>query len=190
VPRAPFPHLVALLCGALAALAVGCGDRSNLIPASRADALTQQLADLKAAIDQGECDGLDAQVKSFHDAATNLSSSVDSRLRKRINDGVASLQDHAAQDCQDAKDAQAQAQTDTTTTDTQTDTTATATQTTATQTTDTTTVPPDTTSTSTTPDTPTTTTPETPTTPATPTDTSATPPPDTGGVTPGDGTTP
>jgi hypothetical protein len=174
---------VALLCGVLAALAVGCGDRSNLIPSSRADALTKQLADIKASIDQGECDDLDAQVKSFHDAATNLSSSVDARLRKRINDGVASLQDHAASDCQDAADAQTQAQTDTTTTETQTDTTATETQTTETQTTDTTTTPTDTTTT----DTPSTSTPGTPTTPETP---STSTPPDTGGVTPGDGTTP
>jgi hypothetical protein len=181
VPRAPFPHLVALLCGVLAAFAVGCGDRSNLIPQSRADNLTQQLADIKAAVDQGECDGLSDRVKTFHDDATNLSSSVDARLRKRINDGVASLQDHAAKDCATARDAQTQTQTDTTPTDTQTETQTTETQTTETQTTETATTPPDTTTTPTTTDTPSTGTPETPSTAA---------PPDTGGVTPGDGTTP
>ena len=182
MPRAPLPHLVALLCGALAALAVGCGDRSNLIPQSRADDLTKQLADIKAAVDQGECDGLADRVKTFHDDATNLSSSVDSRLRKRINDGVAALQDTAGKDCQDAADAQTQ--TTDTTTEPPADTTTTQTQTTETQTTDTTTVPPDTTST---PATPSTSTPGTPTTPATP---STSTPPDTGGVTPGDGSTP
>jgi cell division protein FtsN len=181
VPRAPLPHFVALLCGALAALAVGCGDRSNLIPQTRADDLTQQLADIKAAVDQGECDGLNDRVKTFHDDATNLSSSVDARLRKRINDGVASLQDHAAKDCATARDAQTDTtQTDTTPTDTQPDTTTTETQTTETQT-ETTTTPTDTTTTPTTPATPSTGTPATPSTAT---------PPDTGGVTPGDGTTP
>jgi ABC-type Fe3+-hydroxamate transport system substrate-binding protein len=170
---------VALLCGVLAALAVGCGDRSNLIPQSRADDLTKQLADIKASVDQGECDGLADRVKTFHDDATNLSSSVDSRLRKRINDGVASLQDNAAKDCATARDAQTRTDT---TTEPPADTTTTEPQTTETQTTATTTTPTDTT---TTPDTPSTSTPGTPTTPDTP---STSTPPDTGGVTPGDGT--
>jgi cell division protein FtsN len=170
---------VALLCGVLAALAVGCGDRSNLIPQSRADALTKQLADIKAAVDQGECDGLSDRVKTFHDDATNLSSSVDARLRKRINDGVASLQDTAGKDCASNRDAQTQT-TDTTPTDTTPDTTTTETQTTETQTTETETTPTDTATTPTTPE-PSTGTPETPSTAT---------PPDTGGVTPGDGTTP
>ncbi|MCW2983213.1 MAG: hypothetical protein JWR63_783 [Conexibacter sp.] len=178
--RAPLPHLVALVCGVLAALAVGCGDRSNLIPASRADALTQQLADIKAAIDQGDCSGIGDRVKQFHDDATNLSSSVDAKLRKRINDGVRSLQDHAATDCAKAAAAQTTT-TDTTTTDTSTETTPPETTTT-----ETTTVPPDTT-----PTTPTTpeTTPTTPTTPDTgtpTTDTGTTPPADNGGVAPQD----
>jgi hypothetical protein len=170
---------VALLCGVLAALAVGCGDRSNLIPQSRADDLTQQLADIKAAVDQGECDGLSVKVKAFHDDATDLSSSVAASLRRRINEGVAALQDTAVPDCE----SNAAGQTPTT------DTTPADTTTTETVPTTTTTVPPDTTTTTNT--TPTTTTPPatTPTTPvAPPTNTGATP--DTGGVTPGDGETP
>jgi hypothetical protein len=172
-----------LLCGVLAALAVGCGDRSNLIPQSRADDLTQQLADIKAAVDQGECDGLAAKVKAFHDDATNLSSSVAASLRRRINEGVAALQDTAVPDCETNAAGQTQT-TDTTPADTTTETVPTTTTTT---TTETQTVPADTTTNTT----PTTTTPPatTPTTPVTPpTDTGATP--DTGGVTPGDGETP
>jgi cell division protein FtsN len=186
VARAPLPHLVALLCGVLAALAAGCGDRSNLIPQTRADSLTKQLADIKASVDQGECDGLSDRVKAFHDDATSLSSSVDARLRKRLNQGVASLQDHASTDCQAAADAQTATQTQPQTTDTQTQTTDTTTTQTQTQTqtetqTGTTTQP-----SSSAP--PSTSAPGTTTQP--PADTTGTPPAANGGVTPDDGTTP
>jgi hypothetical protein len=182
VARAPLPHLVALLCGVLAALAVGCGDRSNLIPQSRADALTQQLDDLKAAVDKGDCTGLSGKVKTFHDDATSLSSSVDAGLRKRINEGVAALQDTAVKDCQTNAAAGQTQTTDTTPTDT---TTTATTETQTTTTTETQTVPSDTTTTDTTPTT--TAPPTTETTPGTATDTGTTP--DTGGAT-GDGVTP
>jgi hypothetical protein len=168
------PHLLALLCGFAVALAAGCGDRSNLIPPSRASELTQQLSDLQASIDAGQCDGLSGRVQAFHDDAADLGGAVDKRLRARINDGAASLQEHAVSDCEAAA-AKAREQTETVTTETtpeeaQTDTTTTETQTqtTTTETTPSTVTPPQTT-------TPTTTT-ETPTTPVEPT--------------PGDGSTP
>jgi hypothetical protein len=185
VARAPLPHLVALLCGVLAALAVGCGDRSNLIPQSRADDLTQQLADIKAAVDQGECAGITQKVRSFRSGATSLSSSVDKDLRVRLRQGADALLAHAADDCATNAAGQTQTQTtDTTTTDTSTETTPAETTTT----TETTTVPPDTTTTETTTTTPdTTTTGTTPVTPPTDTGTA----PETGGViTPDDGATP
>jgi type II secretory pathway pseudopilin PulG len=179
------PHLLALLCGFAVALAVGCGDRSNLIPSSRASELTQQLSALQASIDAGQCDGLSDRVKTFHDDATSLGGSIDKRLRTRINEGAASLQEHAVSDCQAAADAAQQTdtqpteaappdtQTDTTTTETQTDTVPTDT------TTDT--VPTDTTPT-------TTDTVPTETTPTTPgTDTGTTPQDSTGGTSPDGG---
>jgi cell division protein FtsN len=169
------PHLLALLCGFAVALAVGCGDRSNLIPPSRASELTQQLSDLQTSIDGGQCDGLPGRVQAFHDDAADLGGAVDKRLRARINDGAASLQEHAVSDCEAAA-AEAREQTETTTTETtpeetqtNTTTTETQTQTTPSETTPSTATPPQTT----TPTTPTT---ETPTTPAEPT--------------PGDGSTP
>jgi cell division protein FtsN len=174
------PHLLALLCGFAVALAVGCGDRSNLIPASRSAELTQQLSDLQASIDGGQCDGLSGRVQAFHDDAADLGSAVDKRLRARINDGAASLQKHAVSDCQAAATA-AREQTETTTTETtpqetqtNTTTTETQTQTTTTETTPSTVTPPQTT-------TPTTTS-ETPATPAEPApDDGSTPPADNGG---------
>jgi hypothetical protein len=170
VGRVPL-HLLALLAGFAASVAVatGCGaDRSNLIPSQRADDLVSQLDAIKERIDAGRCDGLEQKVDAFHDDATSLTKPIDSRLRKRINEGVRSLQAHAVDNCE----AVAQAQTETPTDTTPTDTTPAETQTAETQTTPT--------STTTTPTT-TETTPPTDTTPTTTT------PPDTGTPTTPDG---
>jgi hypothetical protein len=153
VPRAPLPHLVALLLGVAAAIAVGCGDRSNLIPPSRADALTGQLADIKAKIASGECDGITDQVRQVRTAVIALkTSNVDSSLRRRLREGADSLLDHAADDCAQVRLGQT---TETEPTDTQT----TETETTPTETV--TTVTTTTTTTDTTPTQPTTSTPTT-----------------------------
>jgi hypothetical protein len=150
VPRAPLPHLVALLLGVAAAVAVGCGDRSNLIPASKANAMEQQLADIKARIDQGDCNGITADVRRFRTAVTDgLSSKVDRELRQRLRQGADSLADHAATDCAAVRNGLTQT---TETTDTQTTETApTETATVETTTTPTTTTPTTTTPTTTTP---------------------------------------
>jgi hypothetical protein len=187
VVRAPFPHFLALLCGfALSvAVATGCGaDRSNLIPSQRAQDLVGQLDAIKAQIDSGNCDGLTTKVDAFHNDATSLTKPVDSRLRKRINEGVKSLQQHALDDCQAAAAAKTQT-TDTTTTETTPTETVPTTTTTTPTTTETT--PTDTTPTTTTP--PTETTPPTDTTTTPPTDTTTQPPSDNGG-TPGQGQLP
>jgi hypothetical protein len=146
VGRAPLPHLIALLCGFLAAAAVGCGDRSNLIPAQRASDLTSQLDAIKSAIDAGRCDGLSARVKAFHDDATSLDPAVDRRLRTRLREGANSLQDNAVDDCQAAAAEQTQTQTtDTTPETTPTETVPTTTTPTTVQTETTPTAPPETT---------------------------------------------
>jgi cell division septation protein DedD len=193
VGRAPIPHLLALVCGlALIALAAtGCGgDRSNLIPSQRAQDLVGQLDDIKAQIGSGVCDGLQTKVTTFHDDATALPGQVDSRLRKRINEGVKSLQEHALATCRAAAEDNATETTPTETTPTDTTTTETTpTETTPTDTTPTDTTPSDTTPTDTTPSS---------TTPPTDTGTATTPPTDTSGGdgsadtggTPGEGQTP
>jgi hypothetical protein len=187
VGRVPLPHLIALLCGFLAAAAIGCGaDRSHLIPSDRASRLTQQLDDIKASIDAGDCTGLAARVDQFHDDATSLTKPVDSRLRKRLNDGVGALQEHAVADCEAVAKAKTTATQPTTT---QTDTT--PTETVQTDTTPTETVPTDTTPTTPPTDTTTTTTPPADTTTTPPADTTTTPPPSPGnGGTPGQGELP
>jgi hypothetical protein len=141
VPRAPLPHLVALLLGVGAAVAVGCGDRSNLIPSSKADNLTQQLADVKSRIAQGDCDGITGDVRQFRTAVIALGKDgVDTSLRRRLREGADALLNTAADDCVAVRNGQTQTQTtDTTTTETETTPTETVTTvTTQTQTTDTT----------------------------------------------------
>ena len=141
-----FPHLLALLCAlVLAALAAsGCGgDRSNLIPSQRAQELTAQLDALQQQIDAGQCDGIAARVRVFHDDATTLPNAVDKRLRRRINDGVTSLRKNALTTCRNAAAKLAAEQQDQTQSDTTpADTTATeTTPTTRTETTPTTSTP-------------------------------------------------
>ncbi|WP_445151632.1 hypothetical protein [Baekduia sp. Peel2402] len=136
MPRAPLPHLVALILGVAAALAVGCGDRSNLIPASKANAMEQQLADIKARIDQGDCNGITADVRKFRLAVTDdLSGKVDRELRQRLREGADSLAAHAATDCAEVRDGLTQPTETTDTQTTETETTPTETETTVTTTT-------------------------------------------------------
>jgi Tfp pilus assembly major pilin PilA len=143
------PQLLAILSVLAALVATGCGgDRSNLIPSQRAQELTTQLDALKAQIDAGKCDGLATRIDTFHDDATSLTKPVDSRLRKRINEGVTSLRKNALTTCRNiaarlAAEQADQTQTDTTTTDTTT-TETTTTETTPTTSTPTTSTPTDT----------------------------------------------
>jgi hypothetical protein len=177
------PYVIALILGVAAAVAVGCGDRSKLIPPSQASNIKAQLAQIKADVDAGRCTGLTDKLRRLHADAASLGPPVDRSLRSRINDGVRALEQTAPDDCATA----AASQPDTTTTDT-TPTDTTPTETVPTDTTPTETTPPPTTT-----EPPTTTTepavpPETTPTPPTATDPNA-PPADNGG-TPGDGQVP
>lgn len=135
VPRAPLPHLVALILGVAAATAVGCGDRSNLIPSARANDLEQQLADIKARIDQGECDGITGDVRQFRTAVIALKDDgVDTKLRRRLREGADSLLEHASDDCAEVRLGLTQTTETTDTTTTETETTETETQATQTET--------------------------------------------------------
>ncbi|HEU4973963.1 MAG TPA: hypothetical protein VFT50_02645 [Baekduia sp.] len=176
--RAPLPHLCALLAGVAASVALGCGDRSNLIPVNDAGTLKDQLAAVQDAVDAGDCAAAEAALNRADASAQQLPRSVDRRLRRRIADGLQQLHQVVPTDCQ---------QTETTTTETTPETV--PTETTPPETVTTETLPPETTTT-TVPTTPTTT-PTTPTTPTetTPTETTPGASPETGG-TPDTGTTP
>jgi cell division septation protein DedD len=166
---------VAAVLGVLAALLVACGDRSRLIPSGDAGRLQGDLDNLQNVVSSGDCERIRATLQRLQDDLVQLPSTVDIRLRNRIQEGVAALVNQAPEAC-------AQAQADTTTTDTTTTETTETTETTdtSTETTDTST---ETTPTETTP---------TDTTPTETAPTETTPPPTEGtggtGVPPGDTT--
>jgi cell division septation protein DedD len=160
-----------LLAGALgvgAALLVACGSGgANLIPVANAGPLQNDFNAIAYAVANGNCAAATSALQRAHSDAAALPSTVDPRVKNRINEGLADLDSTAPSEC--AKNS------------TSTQTTSappTATQTTSTQTT--TTAPPPTTSTTT----PTTTT-TPPTTTTTPPTTTTSPVPDNGGGTPG-----
>jgi hypothetical protein len=139
------PHLLALLLGVAAALVIGCGDRSNLIPGDAASDLKDQLATVQQAVDSGDCSAALAAIDRASARYQQLPSSVDQRLKTRIGDGIRALRRTAPTDCRNAK-------TETETTETETTPTVTETVPTVTETTPAeTTPPPPTTPTETTP---------------------------------------
>jgi hypothetical protein len=161
--RRALPYLAALLLGVGAALTIGCGDRSNLVPGDVASDLDSRLAAAKTAIAAGQCSAARDAVEAGFADAKGLKNQVDRRLRSRINDGFRQLEKTYEQACLDAR----------TTTATPPQTTSTETQT---QTTDTTTTATDTTPTDTTPTEPSTGTPTEPSTPTPAEPSAATPP--------------
>jgi hypothetical protein len=139
--RRALPYLLALALGVAAALAVGCGDRSNLIPQSDAQALKNDLAELKQAVGGGDCAAAQAALDRAKRDALALPANVDRRLRRRINQQIAALQESVPKDCRSAQTTETTPTTPTDTTPTETTPTTTETTPTATETTPTTTTP-------------------------------------------------
>jgi hypothetical protein len=141
---------LAFLLGVAAALLVSCGSSNNkLLPAVSADRVKNDLAAVRQALDQHDCQKAAAGVQALYLDIGRLPPVVDRRLRIRLREGADKLSARVPTDCRQPA----------------------TTQTTPTTPTDTTTT---TTTTDTTPTTPTDTTPTTPTDtiPTTPTDTS------------------
>jgi hypothetical protein len=149
--RSPLIALIAFTI-AVPALA-GCGKSAGLIPKSDATVLSQKLDAIGQLLDSGDCAQLPNAISDAQQQALALPTSVDARLRRRINEGLTRLETQAPRDCAAGK----------TTTTATTTTATTTTATTTTVPTTTTDVPTTTTSTVTTPTTPTVTTLTTPT---------------------------
>jgi cell division septation protein DedD len=146
---------LALVLGVACAALLACGGGTNpkLLPGTRADNLQTDLDGLRNAVDNGQCADATRALTALRAEVARLPVSVDTRLKQRLQDGVANLDRISPRACAAA----------TTTTDT---TPTTTTQTTTTRTTTTDTTPTTTTTTPTT----TTTTPTTTTPPPTTTD--------------------
>jgi len=138
------PQLAALLLGAAAAYLAACGGNDNLIPASDASRVENALNEVQADFRAGRCQEAEAAVARAKGALLNLPDSVDSRLRDRLESGIAKLSEEIPATCgqaqtqtQETQTQTQETQTDTTTTDTDTTTTDTGTTGTDTGTTDT-----------------------------------------------------
>lgn len=138
------PQLAALLLGAATAYLVACGGNDNLIPASDASRVENALNEVQADFRAGRCQEAEAAVAKAKGALLNLPDSVDSRLRDRLDAGVAKLSEEIPATCgqaqtqtQETPTQTQETQTDTTTTDTDSTTTDTGTTGTDTGTTDT-----------------------------------------------------
>jgi hypothetical protein len=163
---------VALLVGAVAALAAGCGDRSNLLPPANASTLSDQLDAVREAVNAGDCSAANRALAQADATLKRVPSTVSRALRSRMRAGLVQLRTTVPRDCR------APETTETQTTETQTVTTETPT---VTSTPETTSAPETTTTPTPTTPTPTTTAPEPPPTSSTP---------DTGGAEPDGSTAP
>ena len=146
---------LAFLLGVATAVLVACGGGSNkkLLPAVSADRLKNDLADIRQAIDQQDCQAANQGLAAFERDLARIPGSVDRRLRARLRDGKDKLAQRVPIDCEQPTTSTTTVETttttvptDTSTTTTPTDTTTTTTPTTPTDTT-TTTTPTDTTTT-------------------------------------------
>ena len=77
---------LAFVLGVATAVLVACGGGSSdkLIPASSADQISSDLADLRQAIDQHACQAAQQKLSQVTQEIENLPSSVDARLRRRL----------------------------------------------------------------------------------------------------------
>ncbi len=146
------PPLAALALGVATAFLVACGGSDGRIPAGDASRLTSALNRISVAFDAGHCQAAEAAVTRAQSDLVDLPTSVDAKLRERLQAGIRNLRDRIPATCK-ASQTQTQQQTttqQTTTQDTQTDKNTTSTDQTATDTTGTDTTGTDTTGTNTT----------------------------------------
>jgi hypothetical protein len=104
VRRSALACLAALLLGLSAALAVGCGDDADsreLIAASRASAMQDDLDRISELVEQGKCDGARDRIDSLRAKVADLPRSTNRDLRERLREGVTHLEEIAPGECSD-----------------------------------------------------------------------------------------
>jgi hypothetical protein len=131
------PPLAALVLGAATAFLVACGGSDGRIPAGDASRLTSALNQISVDFDAGRCQAAEAAVTKAQGEVVDLPTSVDQKLRDRLESGIRNLRNRIPATC-NASQTQTQQQTttqQTTTQDTQTDENTTSTEQTGTDTT-------------------------------------------------------
>jgi hypothetical protein len=142
---------LAFLLGVATAALVACGGGSSdkLLSQTGADRIKNDLADIRNAIDNHDCQAAEQGLQDFNRDLNRLPSSVDRRLRRNLRQGYDKLAQRVPIDCEKPTTTTTTVPTTTETTPTTTETTPTTTETTptTTETTPTTTTPPETTTT-------------------------------------------
>jgi hypothetical protein len=142
---------LAFLLGVATAALVACGGGSSdkLLSQTSADRIKNDLADVRNAIDQQDCQAAESALQDLNRDLDRLPSSVDRRLRRNLRQGYNKLAQRVPIDCEQPTTTTETTPTTTETTPTTTETTPTTTETTptTTETTPTTTTPPETTTT-------------------------------------------
>jgi hypothetical protein len=142
---------LAFLLGVATAALVACGGGSSdkLLSQTSADRLKNDLADIRNALNNQDCQAAEQALQEFNRDLNRLPSSVDRRLRRNLRQGYDKLAERVPIDCEKPATTTTTVPTTTETTPTTTETTPTTTETTptTTETTPTTTTPPETTTT-------------------------------------------
>jgi hypothetical protein len=130
--------------GIATALLVACGgSNKKLLPEVSADRIKNDLADIRQALDQQDCDKAGAGLTVLRRDLQRIPPTVDRRLRERLGEGADKLGQRVPTDCQQQPETTTETvPTETTTTPPTDTTTAPPTDTTTAPPTDTTTVPP------------------------------------------------
>jgi hypothetical protein len=94
---------LAFLLGVATAVLVACGGGSDkkLLPAVSADRLKNDLADIRQALDQHDCQAAGAGLATFQRDLLRIPPGVDRRLRARLNQGAEKVSQRIPADCKE-----------------------------------------------------------------------------------------
>jgi hypothetical protein len=87
------------ILGFAASLVVGCGGSSGLLSGGQASTLSGQLDRISAAVQQGDCGGASSATAALASAVQGLPATVNTTLRRNLNQGVATVAQLARHDC-------------------------------------------------------------------------------------------
>ena len=92
--------LTAVLVTAVAVAVAGCGGQKRTIPTRTAQSFLRQLDAISSQVDNGACTGAGAKARALESQARDLPSSVDSEVKRNLEDGVRRLETLVSRQCQ------------------------------------------------------------------------------------------
>jgi hypothetical protein len=92
--------LTAVLVTAVVVAVAGCGGQKRTIPTRTAQSFLRQLDAIGSQVDNGACTGAGAKARALETQARGLPSSVDSEVKRNLEDGARRLETLVSQQCQ------------------------------------------------------------------------------------------